>query len=913
MSEDSTPLRDPTASKNPTQTSQHNIITVVRDPNGPLGKRFELNSDDSISKTSNVMLSFGVATQHRVSTATELKKLLEGVGKDPNAAIMNSFFPDIPIGEPFVILSGKEIEKRLGIPADNRDEQKGVHKIEVDGKPLKAVGRFKENMRPSSWVLIDRDVDQKTPERFANLDQNEFVTSLDKLIPGIRSTTLVITQSSSARVTRNGSSVSSGNGHMFFKIDDSGDIDRVRAIILAKAIEEKLAWLKPRYSKAEPKKVVAQSWATIIDPSVWNPGRLIFCGQPTVAEGLEVLSPTIQIRPGMGKAVDTSLIAMPAVDRVRKLSREAGSELSVSVNNGVVSNSANDLKLETELDTKDFGTVTVLDLLKRNETGNVRCQSPFRDSTSWAAFYSTNDQGIPYVYDNATNITHWLNPFQQDEIKANKVSAGVRRLKGEVKGDSAAVLEPDAIEATSNIVTISKTVLVPLTKKPDAVTNISVKDSPSAADKRGKSVILAVDKPPLDVGQSRALVDAASKLDVTEFPNPPTGSSSNPEVTLANIRHLFDKYNISARYNLIKKKPEFGICNLSLLPDNIDNSTLDYIKSLANLNGMKSSDVLRFAETVCSANPFNPVAEWIWSKPWDGADRLPEIYATLQVDPDFPDKLKQALIMRWLLSAVAAVSMPVGFRARGLLTLQGKQGLGKTQWFASLAKQLRTDDKYVLLGQHLDISNKDDVLTSIRHWIVELGELDSTFRKDIAALKAFITKDCDQVRKPYDRTDSIFPRRTVYGGSVNSSYFLVDPTGNSRFWTLPVIGIDYDHDVDMQQLFAQLHVEFLGGEQWWLTPEEEVLLDEQNQSHIATSPIQELVRSNIDLVRIGEDGLPAYGARELLVELGIKEPNNAQSRECGEVLREQTGKPKRIQGYDKWRVPLIEGAKFSGL
>lgn len=425
-----------------------------------------------------------------------------------------------------------------------------------------------------------------------------------------------------------------------------------------------------------------------------------------------------------------------------------------------------------------------------------------------------------------------------------------------------------------------------------------------------KSVIPVVTKTANPPAKIRTLDGVVRKLAAEGFPNPPSSEYSSPKVTLANVAHLLDRYKITARYNLIKKKPEFIVENLPVLTDSSDNALLNYIKSLANLNGMGSPDVLRFAETVCFANAYNPVADWITSKPWDGVDRLPQIYDTLAVDAEFPIQLKEAIIKRWLLSAVAAACLPENFRARGLLTLQGKQGLGKTQWFARLASQLPVNERYVLLGQHLDIANKDDVLTSIQHWIVELGELDSTFRKDIAGLKAFITKDCDQVRKPYDRTDSVFPRRTVYGGSVNSPYFLVDPTGNSRFWTLPVIAIDYEHKVDMQQLFAQLHVDFLAMEQWWLTPKEEALLDQQNAFHLATNPTQELVRSAIDADRIGEDNLPAFGARELLVALGIKEPNNPQARECGEVLRELIGKPKRIQGYDKWRVPLIKVDEF---
>ncbi len=306
-------------------------------------------------------------------------------------------------------------------------------------------------MRPSSWVLIDRDVDQETPTEFAELDLKEFLASLDKLIPGIGSTTLVMTQSSSARFTRNGKSVSESNGHIFIKVDNPEDMDRLRKIILPKAIEAGLAWRKPRYSKAEPRETVGHSWATLIDPSVWNTGRLIFCGKPTVGEGLEVAPLSIIVRTGMKGPVDTAVVTMPDLERVRKLSKDVGAELSLSVSNGVISVGANDLKLGTELETQGFGTVSVRDLLKRGETGKVRCQTPFRDSTSWAAFLSTNDQGIPFIYDNGTNTTHWLNEFEQDEVKTIKASAVLDGVIEEVKEDSAAALEPIAVEAMAQI------------------------------------------------------------------------------------------------------------------------------------------------------------------------------------------------------------------------------------------------------------------------------------------------------------------------------------------------------------------------------------------------------------------------------------------------------------------------------
>jgi hypothetical protein len=38
--------------------------------------------------------------------------------------------------------------------------------------------------------------------------------------------------------------------------------------------------------------------------------------------------------------------------------------------------------------------------------------------------------------------------------------------------------------------------------------------------------------------------------------------------------------------------------------------------------------------------------------------------------------------------------------------------------------------------------------TAITHWIVELGELDSSFKKEIARLKAFLTGGCRQAQAP---------------------------------------------------------------------------------------------------------------------------------------------------------------------
>jgi putative DNA primase/helicase len=292
------------------------------------------------------------------------------------------------------------------------------------------------------------------------------------------------------------------------------------------------------------------------------------------------------------------------------------------------------------------------------------------------------------------------------------------------------------------------------------------------------------------------------------------------------------------------------------------------------------------------------------SKPWNGRDRYEEFCDSVQERKGYPEFMKKILLRRWLLSAVAAVLKTHGFHCRGVLVLQGRQGIGKSRFFQALVSDASLCASVVLLGHHLDGANKDSMTTAIAHWIVELGELDGTLKKDIARLKGFITSNSDKLRRPYGRLDSEYPRRTVFGASVNDNNFLVDDTGNSRWWTIACESINYAHGIDMQQLFAQFAVYFSNGEQWWLTPEEEQMLDEVNKSHRIVSMIRERVLGAIDLQPELGTQLPAMTAIELLEEVGVQRPTNPQCKECASILREIYGDPKKVNGRYVWRVAL---------
>lgn len=391
-----------------------------------------------------------------------------------------------------------------------------------------------------------------------------------------------------------------------------------------------------------------------------------------------------------------------------------------------------------------------------------------------------------------------------------------------------------------------------------------------------------------------------------DFPDKPRPGSNKMPTTIENIDHLLGCAGIGVRYNLIKKKDEIVIPGHRGTADNLDNVALSEITSLASKFGLPTGLVPEFVKVLADRNAYNPVADWIRSIGWDGKDRLPEVYATIVEQPDYPGGLKPVLMRKWLLSAAAAALVPSGYKGRGVLTLQGDQGIGKTSWVKALVSDPFLRDDVIKLDHHLDGSNKDSILGAIANWIVEIGELESSFRKDIDRLKGFLTADSDRVRRPYDRRESEYPRRTVFLATVNGTNFLSDPTGNTRWWTIAVESLDFNHSIDMQQVFAQLAVQLKDGARWWLTKEEEDQLEAWNRRHRVVSAIAEKLSDFLDLDCIGCDRLPALSATEMLEVMGYDRPTNMQRKECAAALRELLGDSKKIQGIYKWRVPLKE-------
>lgn len=203
-------------------------------------------------------------------------------------------------------------------------------------------------------------------------------------------------------------------------------------------------------------------------------------------------------------------------------------------------------------------------------------------------------------------------------------------------------------------------------------------------------------------------------------------------------------------------------------------------------------------------------------------------------------------------------------------------------------------------GVSLDLSSKDSKKMAISAWITELGEIDATFsRSYIAEIKSFFSCTNDSIRLPYSLSPHNYARRTSFCGSVNESGFLHDMTGNRRFLPVAVTSCK-KHKVDLQQLWAQIRHEYMKGAKWWLSPEQDNMLQSIQQLHKSSSLVVESLESHFDLTP------PPNGKKGIFITItaalnkaGIDKPKKTEIAEARNYI-ENLGferKKNNVWGY----------------
>lgn len=282
------------------------------------------------------------------------------------------------------------------------------------------------------------------------------------------------------------------------------------------------------------------------------------------------------------------------------------------------------------------------------------------------------------------------------------------------------------------------------------------------------------------------------------------------KLNIESTQQLLNAFGIKVRYNEMN-----GLIEVEGLPEQFSggnecNLLEILITDIAYTLSFKRAQTQLIHDNlfvIAKENSYHPVRELLQENDWDNIDRLPDIFGILGLRNDF----HKILVKKWAIQTIAMLynNEKNPMSAQGILVLQGEQGVGKTLFF----RQLAIYDRFFKGGATLDMNNKDSLMSATKVWICELGEIDSTTKKEQSALKAFITEHTDRFREPYARNENIRIRRTSFCGTVNPKYYLRDETGNRRYWTISVGDIDIEKLVSLSpewytQFWLQIKKEY---------------------------------------------------------------------------------------------------------
>ena len=278
----------------------------------------------------------------------------------------------------------------------------------------------------------------------------------------------------------------------------------------------------------------------------------------------------------------------------------------------------------------------------------------------------------------------------------------------------------------------------------------------------------------------------------------------------------------------------------------------------------------------------------------------------------------KVMVEKWMLQCVA-VAYNDGTRSfENVLTLVGRQGIGKTSFFRALVPQKQRFE-WFKEGVSINMDSTDSKCIATSGWITELGEVDGMLKREQTELKAFLSNPSDTYRAPYAPAAITKPRWTVFGATVNSETFLCDQTGNRRWWTVRVDNMDADIAralvVCIDQIWAQFKAmwdtavqEGRSGDCFRLNEEENRELESLNMEHTSSDPLRTLL--NDALVWDMDHSLwEDITSTQLLQKLGIE--NTRDKRNMLNIFREEMSrrgiKAKRPGNRETWHLPRING------
>lgn len=242
----------------------------------------------------------------------------------------------------------------------------------------------------------------------------------------------------------------------------------------------------------------------------------------------------------------------------------------------------------------------------------------------------------------------------------------------------------------------------------------------------------------------------------------------------------------------------------------------------------KTEDVMCYLRV---NNTFHPIKDYLNAHRWDGKNRID----TLLIDYLGAKNCEyiRAVTRKTLVAAVARIFQP-GEKFDYVLTLIGKQGIGKSTLIKKLGKEWYSDNFNFNMLQ----SGKTAFEQLVGFWLIEIGELTGFRKAEMDHVKNFLTSVKDTYRPSYGRETVTHERQCIFIGTTNNRDFLRDPSGNRRFWpvdtmvstpTKSIFKDLTDHEINM--LWAEAVQLYKSNEPLTLSPEMEAEANRIQSEH----------------------------------------------------------------------------------
>jgi predicted P-loop ATPase len=331
----------------------------------------------------------------------------------------------------------------------------------------------------------------------------------------------------------------------------------------------------------------------------------------------------------------------------------------------------------------------------------------------------------------------------------------------------------------------------------------------------------------------------------------------------------------------------------------------NYLTRVHGLPSMPRGTLEEAVAMVAKRHRFHPVRHYFEGLrgEWDGIPRLATWLRRCCLEEDEWDDREPlqrylALAGTWMMMAIVARVFTPGCKFDYMPILEGGQGLGKS----TLCRILGADyfaDTGLVLGDKDSYQNLQGV--SVYEW----GELDSLTRSEITKVKQFISSQKDRFRASFDRRPADYPRQCIFVGTTNEDHYLVDPTGNRRFWPVRVT-----RHIDLQwlrenrkQLFAEAVERVDAGERFHPDAKEQRELFEPQQQQrqienaIQAAALRYLYDENAKFAGSIDNGtlVNDITAPELLSRIGI-----GVDKQTHLLLRQATA-ALRSAGWERYR------------